>query len=84
MTKLTTLETISLKQNTQVNENSIQEFIFTHPETLGLGNLTSIIKEKAQPTGGRIDMVLGDDEDTRYEGRNTIREYRSKSYYQNY
>ena len=67
MTKLTTLETISLKQNTQVNENSIQEFIFNHPETLGLGNLTPITREKAQPTGGRIDMVLGDDEDTRYE-----------------
>ncbi|MBR5566561.1 MAG: hypothetical protein IKW09_00450 [Alphaproteobacteria bacterium] len=67
MTTLTTLETISLKQHAHINENTIQEFIFKHPEVLGLGTLTPIIREKSQPAGGRLDLLLGDDEGTRYE-----------------
>ena len=64
--KLTSAKPISLKNHPEVNEATIQEFIFNNPSVLGLGDISPIRREKIQPSGGRLDMLLGDD-DTRYE-----------------
>ena len=64
--KLTSARPVSLKNHPEVNEAVIQEFIFNDPAVLGLGDLSPIRREKTQPSGGRLDMLLGDD-DTRYE-----------------
>jgi hypothetical protein len=51
-----------------LNEYWLQDQIETDPSILGLGNLDVLKKEKIQPSGGRIDFVLGDSSaDTRYE-----------------
>ena len=65
--ELKTFKRISLKNNPKINEDMIQEFIFTNPNVLGLGELTAIQREKVQPTGGRLDMLLVDDDGNRYE-----------------
>lgn len=62
--KLTSAKPISLKNHPEVNEATIQEFIFNNPSVLGLGDISPIRREKIQPSGGRLDMLLGDD-DTR-------------------
>lgn len=67
MTKLTTLEKVSLKKHPGIKEDLIQKYIFEHPEVLGLGDLTPIIREKKQPSGGRLDILLGSDDGVRYE-----------------
>lgn len=68
MVSLISSESLSLKDHPEINESLIQEFIFNNPKVLGLGNLNAIRRERTQPTGGRIDMVLGSSDDaTRYE-----------------
>ena len=67
MAKLVTTERISLKNHPEIKEDTIQEFIFNNPTVLGLGDLSPIRREKAQPSGGRLDILLADDNDTRYE-----------------
>ena len=67
MGNLIKMTRISLKNNPEINEDMIQQFIFDNPEVLGLGNLTAIKREKAQPYGGRLDLLLGDEDSTRYE-----------------
>lgn len=67
MPKVTLLEKVSLKGNPDIKEDIIQKFIYDHPEVLGLGNLTPIGREKTQPTGGRLDVLLGSDDGARYE-----------------
>ena len=57
--KLKTLDKIPLKNNPKINENMMQEFIFNDPTVLGLGDLTAIQREKVQPSGGRLDILLG-------------------------
>jgi hypothetical protein len=52
MPKLVSMERISLKGSKDVNEKMIQEYIFDNPACLGLGDLTSLTKEKTQPAGG--------------------------------
>ena len=42
-------------------------FIFDNPTVLGLGDLTPIQREKIQPSGGRLDILLADDSGNRYE-----------------
>lgn len=67
---LTTLEKVSLKNNPNVTEDMIQSFIFENPNVLGLGELTPVRREKIQPSGGRLDLLLEGEEDsdrTRYE-----------------
>lgn len=59
--ELKTLDRMSLKNNPQINEEVIQKFIFDNPSALGLGDLTAIQREKIQPAGGRLDILLGDD-----------------------
>lgn len=60
-------EKISLKNHPEIKEDTIQEFIFDNPKVLGLGDVTPIRREKIQPSGGRLDILLSDDNDTRYE-----------------
>ncbi len=61
------LKKISLKDNSDINEALIQEYIFNHPEQLGLeGNIDGITREKILPYGGRLDILLGNG-DIRYE-----------------
>ena len=68
MPELVSLETISLKNNQQIKEDIIQSFIYETPYVLGLGNLTQIRREKKQPSGGRLDILLGDEDNSiRYE-----------------
>lgn len=67
MAKIITMEKISLKNNPVIKEDLIQSFIFENPSVLGLGDLSPIQREKVQPAGGRLDMLLADDAGTRYE-----------------
>ncbi len=67
MAELIQLERISLKGNPQIKEDLIQNFIFNNPSVLGLGELTPLMREKNQPAGGRLDILLGDDDGARYE-----------------
>lgn len=67
MTKLTTLENVSLKKHPAIKEDIIQQYIFEHPEVLGLGDLSPIRREKKQPSGGRLDILLESDDGVRYE-----------------
>lgn len=65
--QLTNMEKIVLKNNKDINENMIQDFIFNNTASLGLGDLTAIQRERIQSAGGRLDMLLADDSNTRYE-----------------
>lgn len=65
--ELKTLNRIQLKNNPDINEDMIQKFIFDDPTVLGLGDLTAIQREKIQPSGGRLDILLADDSGNRYE-----------------
>lgn len=67
MPKLVSMERISLKDSKEVNEKMIQDYIFENPTCLGLGDLTALTKEKTQPAGGRLDLLMADDNNTRYE-----------------
>lgn len=67
MAKIIKMEKVSLKGNPNYTEKVIQEYIFENPSILGLGDLTALHKEKIQPSGGRIDMLMADDSNTRYE-----------------
>ena len=68
MAKLVTLQKISLKNHPEIKEDLIQQYIFGHPEVLGLGDLTPIQRERVQQTGGRLDILMGTSEnDARYE-----------------
>ncbi len=68
MAKLIKSERISLKDHQEINESAIQSFIFDDPSVLGLGELIPIQREKIQPSGGRLDILLSDSEGMdRYE-----------------
>ncbi len=68
MANLVSLEKISLKNHPEIKEDLIQKFIFEHPESLGLGELSPIQRERVQPAGGRLDILMGTvDNETRYE-----------------
>ena len=66
MAKLVMAQKISLKNHPEIHEDAIQQFIFDNPSVLGLGEISPIRREKVQPSGGRLDLLLGDDE-VRYE-----------------
>jgi len=42
MAKLVSAEKIYLKNNPEIKEDNIQQFIFDNPQVLGLGDLTPI------------------------------------------
>ena len=67
MSNLISMERISLKNNPNIKEVTIQKYIYENPSVLGLGELSGIQREKIQPAGGRIDLLMTDDENTRYE-----------------
>ena len=68
MAKLVRSEKVSLKDHPEINESAIQEFIFNNPSVLGLGDLIPIQREKIQPQGGRLDLLLSDSDGVaRYE-----------------
>ena len=67
LSKLVKLEKISLRSHPDIKEKAIQDFIYNDPSVLGLGDLSPIQREKIQPTGGRLDLLLADDSGTRYE-----------------
>lgn len=68
LTKLVTLQKISLKNHPDIKEDVIQNYIYNNPSILGLGNLVPIMREKVQPAGGRLDLLLGtEDNESRYE-----------------
>lgn len=67
MAKIVKIDRISLKNHPEIKEDLIQKYIFENPNALGLGELSSIVREKVQTTGGRIDLLLADDSNTRYE-----------------
>lgn len=51
-----------------LNEAWLQKQLIEDPSLLGLGDVHLIQKEKIQPSGGRLDLLLYDpDEETRYE-----------------
>ncbi len=59
---------ISLKDHPELNEAWLQEVIINKPEILGLGDLVVKDKERIQPSGGRLDLLLQDvDSLKRYE-----------------
>ena len=62
-----TLDKLNLKNNPEINEDMIQKYISDNPAVLGLGELTTIKREKIQPSKGRIDIILQDDDNNRYE-----------------
>jgi len=68
MASLINLQKISLKNHPEIKEDLIQKFIFDNPEVLGLGELTPIQRERIQPAGGRLDLLMGSaDNEIRYE-----------------
>lgn len=50
-------------RSTGKDEYWLQDIIYANPEKLGLGNLIAIRKEKAQSSGGRLDILLKDPTD---------------------
>lgn len=59
---------ISLKDHPQLNEAWLQEVIVNNTDILGLGDLVVKDKERTQPSGGRLDLLLQDvDSLKRYE-----------------
>jgi hypothetical protein len=65
--QLIKLKTVSLKQHPTLNEAWLQNVIAEDPSILGLGELYVRDKERIQPSGGRIDLILQDDTNVRYE-----------------
>jgi hypothetical protein len=62
------IQSVPLKSVPGVSERLIQDLIATNPSILGLGHLELQAREKVQPAGGRIDLVLRDASDeTWYE-----------------
>jgi len=61
------LESVSLKNHPEINEKWVQQKIQDDPSILGLGDLSLRQSEKIQQSGGRVDMLLQDDDSkTRY------------------
>lgn len=50
-----------------VDERWLQDRIGEDPSILGLGDLAVVRRERNQPTRGRIDFLMADTEETRYE-----------------
>ena len=60
-------ETVSLKNHPEINEKWVQQKIESDPSILGLGDLSMRQSEKVQQSGGRLDILLQDDDSkTRY------------------
>ena len=64
---LISMEKINIKNNPFINEDMIQKYISDNPSVLGLGELTTLRREKIQPSKGRVDIMMQDDDKTRFE-----------------
>lgn len=60
-------ERIWLAEHTELNERWVQDQIEKKPEILGLGEVTVRDRERRQPRAGRLDLLLQDSDDHRYE-----------------
>jgi hypothetical protein len=68
MTKLFKPERISIQNNKEITEKTIQEKIAEDPSIMGLGDLILKDKERLQPRAGRLDLLMQDpDSNRRYE-----------------
>ena len=66
--ELTIPEYVKLKGHPTLNEKWLQDRLDENPELLGLGDLVVRDRERRQPSGGRLDMLLEDQEQgKRYE-----------------
>lgn len=54
------LEPVNLKRHPTLNEAWVQSAIAEDPKMLGLGDLELTDKERRQPGGGRLDLLLSD------------------------
>ena len=62
-----TTKTLSIRE-CGYDEIWLRDRIFETPAILGLGDLQSLVKERSQPKGGRLDMLLKDiDDESMYE-----------------
>ena len=62
------VETISIKDHSEMDEAWVQDRIADDPSILGLGDLILKDKERRQPHAGRLDLLLQDSESNqRYE-----------------
>ncbi len=64
---LVSMEKINIKNNPNINEDMIQKYISENPSVLGLGDLTTLRREKILPSKGRVDIMMQDDNNTRFE-----------------
>src|SRR4051812_4203192 len=60
-------ERLSLLAHPELNEKWVQELIARDPSIIGLGDLQLRQKERIQPRAGRLDLLLQDEENRRYE-----------------
>ncbi len=67
MVKLTVGEEISIKNNPEINEAMIQDFIYKNPFVLWLGDIQPLTREKKQPTWWRLDLYMWNENNQRYE-----------------
>ena len=58
--KLTKATPVSMSRHTAINEEWLEERINADTSLLGLGDLDVIERQKSQPTGGRLDLLLRD------------------------
>lgn len=58
---------IDLGSHAAYNEKWVQGIIASDPSVLGLGDLALLSQERRQPSGGRLDMLLYDQDDNRFE-----------------
>ena len=66
MVSFKTLTPISLKDCPDINEAMIQEYIYTNPSELQLGDLKGYKREKIQSGAGRVDMIFEDEGSDRW------------------
>lgn len=60
------MKKLDMSKNSTLNEQWVQNIIEANPKLLGLGDLNVIKREKQQYSGGRLDFLMEDDDDTRY------------------
>lgn len=68
--KLTSATPVNMRNHPAISEQWLEDMIAKDPSLLGLGELEVIQRQKSQPTGGRLDLLLENGNttpSTRYE-----------------